>query len=283
MKKHVSAVCLAVILLLGIGLLLYPAVSDYWNSLHQSRAIAAYAGSVADINAERRSLLLMRAEEYNHRLAASGSDFLLSEDQLTEYNGLLDVDDSGIIGYIEIGRIGCSLPIYHGTEASVLQIAVGHIAGSSLPIGGEGTHCVLSGHRGLPSARIFTDLDKLTEGDTFAIFVLGDELTYEVDDIRTVIPSEIGSLKIEAGKDLCTLVTCTPYGVNTHRLLVRGHRVENSGAVSVRVGADALLIDKTVTAPFFALPIIIVWLVVTFVRANAKEKRGAVRRKLGLK
>ena len=226
MKKHLSTIILILVFLTGLSLLLYPTVSDYWNSFHQSRAIASYAEQVATLDDGTYDRLWQRAQAYNAAMAGDSVAYALSDDRKADYEAQLDVSGLGIMGYIEIPSIGCSLPIYHGTNEAVLQIAVGHLEWSSLPVGGEGTHCVLSGHRGLPSARLFTDLDKLVVGDIFMLRVLDEVLTYEVDQILIVEPQELSALQPEAGKDLCTLVTCTPYGINTHRLLVRGHRIE---------------------------------------------------------
>jgi len=282
MKRHLSTLCLLAAFLVGSGLLLYPSVSDYWNALHQSRAIADYVQSVADTDAERYRALLTAAEDYNRQIAENDRRFFLSGDALEEYHAALNLDGSGIMGYIEIDSIGCSLPIYHGTDDAVLQIAVGHIAGSSLPVGGAGTHCVLSGHRGLPSARIFTDLDRLAGGDLFVIRTLDEILTYEVDRITIVLPSDVSALAIEEDGDLCTLVTCTPYGVNSHRLLVRGHRVPNRRTAAIRVSADALLIDGRLTAPLFASPLLAAGLVWLLLDTNQRTKRNRIRKQLGL-
>ena len=191
------------------------------------------------------------------------------------YESLLDVSGNGIIGYIEIPTIKCSLPIYHGTDEAILQIAVGHIEGTSLPVGGSGTHCVLSGHRGLPSARLFTDLDKMVVGDTFMMRVLDETLTYEVDQIRIVLPNEMDDLEIEEGKDYCTLVTCTPYGINSHRLLVRGHRIENQvEAQDIRVTSDAIQIEPLIVAPIVALPMLLALLIILLVSGTKKPVGG---------
>lgn len=228
MKKRLSTIFLILIFLTGLSLLLYPTVSDYWNSLHQTKAIAQYAEHVADLDDDTYEKLWADARRYNEDLLKKTILYEMTDEERERYESLLNVSGDGIIGSIDIPLIGCSLPIYHGTEESVLEIAVGHIENSSLPVGGAGSHCILSGHRALPSAKLFTDLDKLTEGDTFILRVLDETLTYEVDQIRIVEPREISALAIEEGKDYCTLVTCTPYGINTHRLLVRGHRIENA-------------------------------------------------------
>lgn len=232
MKKNrgnsMTTLFLVLMFFAGLSLLLYPTVSNYWNSLHQSRAIAAYVEQVAQIDNEAFDQLREQARAYNRTLVGKAYRYDMTRQEREEYLGLLNVSGNGIIGYIEIPDIHCELPIYHGTDADALQIGVGHIEGSSLPVGGESTHCAISGHRGLPSAKLFSDLDKLKVGDRFSLRVLDDTLTYEVDQIHTVLPEEMDELEIVEGEDYCTLVTCTPYGVNTHRLLVRGHRVENS-------------------------------------------------------
>ena len=239
-------------------MLLYPTVSDYWNSLHQSRAIASYAGQVAGLDDEVYEALWAEAEAYNETLPDKADRFNMSEEELEEYQTYLSVSGTNVIGYIEIDKIGCYLPIYHGTDESVLQVGVGHLEGSSLPVGGPGTHCVISGHRGLPSAKLFTDLDQMEVGDTFVLYVLDETLTYEVDQIRIVEPTEMSELAIVEGEDYCTLVTCTPYGINTHRLLVRGHRIENEEAAAVvRVPADAMQIEPVTVAPLVAVPLLI--------------------------
>lgn len=243
MKKNrgnsMTTLFLVLMFFAGLSLLLYPTVSNYWNSLHQSRAIAAYVEQVAQIDNETFDQLREQARAYNRTLVGKAYRYDMTRQEREEYLGLLNVSGNGIIGYIEIPDIHCELPIYHGTDADALQIGVGHIEGSSLPVGGESTHCAISGHRGLPSAKLFSDLDKLTVGDRFILRVLDDTLTYEVDQIHTVLPGEMGELEIVEGEDYCTLVTCTPYGVNTHRLLVRGYRVENStDKEPARVAAD---------------------------------------------
>ena len=273
MRKQLSTIILILIFLVGLSLLLYPTVSDYWNSLHQSRAIAQYSEEVANLDNEQYDKLWAQAEAYNEMLIGKAQRFVLSEEEKAKYEQLLDLSGTGIMGYIEIPEIKCSLPIYHGTDEAVLQIAVGHIEGSSLPVGGPGTHAVLSGHRGLPSARLFTDLDKLDTGDTFILRVLDETLTYEVDQILIVEPHELAALEIEPGKDYCTLVTCTPYGINTQRLLVRGHRVENQEqAQAVRVTADAMQIDPLIVAPLVAVPLLLLLLVLLLVKTGNKRK-----------
>lgn len=260
LRKNLSTLLLLAALLLGLCLLVYPTFSDWWNSLHQSRAIATYTENVAQIDNSHYDKILEDAHAYNEALAALPSrEWNLTEAQLEQYTATMDVTGTGIMCYIEIPKIKCNLPIYHGVEDTVLQIAIGHIPGSSLPIGGESTHAVLSGHRGLPSARLFTDLDKLVVGDVFLLHVLDETLTYEVDQILIVEPYDLSSLEIIPGEDLVTLVTCTPYGINTHRLLVRGHRIETAAeAHTVRVSADAVQIDPTLVAPVVAAPMLLI-------------------------
>ena len=226
-KINISTIILILIFLVGLSLLLYPTISDYWNSFHQSRAIATYTEQVAELNNDLYKQLWEDAAAYNERLLTKLNRYKMTSEEKAEYESLLNVSGNGIIGYIEIEKIDCSLPVYHGTAESALQIAAGHIEGTSLPVGGASTHCVISGHRGLPRAKLFTNLDRLVEGDTFELHILDEILTYEVDQISVVEPDEVEKLEIEEGKDYCTLVTCTPYGINTHRLLVRGHRVAN--------------------------------------------------------
>ena len=266
-KKNLSSIILGFIFLLGLSLLLYPSFSDYWNSFHQSRAIAGYAEAVAKIDDVDYEKIWNDAVEYNRKLQEKGQTWILAEEEKEEYHSLLNVAGNGIMGYIEIPSIKVTLPIYHGVDEAVLQIAIGHIEGSSLPVGGESSHTVISGHRGLPSAKLFTNLDQLMEGDTFMIRILDETLTYEVDQIRIVEPEDLSNIVIEEGKDLCTLVTCTPYGVNSHRLLVRGHRIENLAVANIRVTADAMQIDPVLVAPIVAVPILIIlliWLLVYY-------------------
>ena len=271
MKKNWTTILLVCILLLGVGIFAYPTFSDYWNSFHQSQAVTSYVENVANLDTEQYEALWNEAVAYNKKLAKTGIHWNMTDEEKEEYNEYLAVVDSGIMGYIDIPVIDCSLPIYHGTDESVLQVAIGHIEGSSLPVGGEGSHCVISGHRGLPSARLFTDLDKLVEGDIFILHTLDATLTYEVDQIRIVEPTDLSDLQIEEGKDYCTLVTCTPYGINTHRLLVRGHRIENQNATDIRVSADATQVDPVQVAPFIATPILIVLLIWVFVGGRRKR------------
>ena len=274
MKKHLSTVILILVFLVGLSLLLYPTVSDYWNSLHQSRAISGYTEQVASLDNDLYDALWAEARAYNETLPGKEDRFRLTEAELEEYESLLSVSGTNVIGYIEIPKINCSLPIYHGTDDAVLERGVGHIEGSSLPVGGAGTHCVLSGHRGLPRAKLFTDLDQLVEGDTFVLRILDETLTYEVDQILIVEPQELDALKIDPGQDYCTLITCTPYGINSHRLLVRGRRVENpEESQAVRVTADAMKLEPMVVAPLVAAPILLVLLIVLLAGTHRRKRR----------
>lgn len=277
MKKNnrISTVILIAVFLVGLSLLLYPTVSDYWNSFHQSQAIATYTEQVAQLEQEDHSQLWQAAVAYNEELARQDPAAALSDSRQRQYESLMDPTGSGIMGYVHIPSIRCTLPIYHGTDEAVLQVAVGHLPWSSLPVGGPGTHCVISGHRGLPSAKLFTDLDRLSIGDFFTLQVLGETLTYQVDQILVVLPSEMASLAIEEGQDYCTMVTCTPYGINSHRLLVRGRRVDNALMPGeVHVTSDAIQVKPLLVAPVLALPLLALALVALLRPGGRKSKGG---------
>ena len=269
-RRNVITLILLGIMVVGVGLIAYPSVADWWNSYHQTRAVASYASVVAEMSHDDYDRILNDATAYNKRLVESGVLWRLNEEEQREYDSLLNVTNSGIMGYIDISKIHVQLPIYHGTDDAILQVAVGHITGSSLPVGGETSHCIISGHRGLPSAKLFTDIDKLIPGDTWTINVLDQTLTYEVDQIRVVLPTDLTDLQMENGKDYCTLVTCTPYGVNSHRLLVRGHRVPNAQG-NARVTADALQIEPVYVAPFIGGPILIILIIVLIVATRKRR------------
>ena len=272
MKKHLSTVILILIFLAGVSLLLYPTVSDYWNTLHASAAVTSYAQQVSSLDNGQCSELLSAARAYNQSLSGRDNPYVLPAEQKAQYESLLNLDGTGIMGYIEIPNINLSLPIYHGADEAVLQIAVGHLDWTSLPVGGESTHCVLSGHRGLPSAKLFTNLDKLVVGDTFAIRILDEVLTYEVTKILIVEPTETEELTIREGEDLCTLVTCTPYGINTHRLLVCGRRTDNAPEVkTIRVVSDAVQVEPLLVAPVVAAPIFLI-LVILLLSGSGKRR-----------
>ena len=273
LKKKLPTILLVLVFLTGVALLLYPTFADWWNSFHQSRAVASYMDSVSELDTAKYDEILAAADAYNRELGESGIIWTLDEEQEKVYNDQLSINDSGIMGYIDIPKINVTLPIYHGIEEEVLQVAIGHIAGSSLPVGGKNTHCIVSGHRGLPSARLFTDLDKLVDGDTFTMTVLNRTVTYQVDQIRIVEPTDLSDLQIEEGKDYCTLVTCTPYGINTHRLLVRGHRVANAQG-DAPVIADAMQIETIYIAPFLAVPILIILVIGMFMVTGRQQRRN---------
>ena len=278
-----STILLIVIILAGLSLLLYPSISNYWNSLHASNAISNYVAAVAQMDSDQYSRVLQDARAYNMKIASSPAALVVNDDvDEKAYNRQLNVLGTGIMGYIEIKKISCFLPIYHGTSSLVLQIAVGHIPSSSLPVGGKTTHCVLSGHRGLPSAKLFSDLDKMEIGDTFIIQTLNETMTYEVDQIRVVLPNQLDELHLVEGRDYCTLVTCTPYGINTHRLLVRGHRTGNEEqALEIRVVGDALRIRPTLVAPALSAPMLLVLFIVLLVNSSRAERRRRLLRKEG--
>lgn len=231
-KERIITICIISILIIGIIMLLYPTLSNYYNSFHQTHVVEKYEESVNKLEDERYNNELIKARIYNQKLTEKINPFYPSSEEHREYMKLLNIAGDNIMGYIVIPKINCKVPIYHGTEEKIMQVAIGHIEGSSLPIGGESTHCVISGHRGLPQSKLFTNLNELEKKDTFTLHVLNEVLEYEVDQIMIVEPQEIEELAIEEGKDYCTLVTCTPYGINTHRLLVRGHRVKTSKETS---------------------------------------------------
>lgn len=273
-RQHGITLLLGLGLLAGVALLAYPTVSDWWNQYHQSRAIATYHEEVVSMDAEEKAQQLAEAQQYNREMLQSGALWNMTDAQREAYNGQLDFASNGVMGYVTITKIGVQLPIYHGTDEAVLQTSVGHLEGTSLPVGcesfdpttdqvtdpTEGTHSVLTGHRGLPRAKLFTDLDKMVEGDFFTVSVLDETYTYKVDQIRIVLPEDVSDLQIEAGKDYCTLLTCTPYGVNSHRLLVRGHRVNNIiGADSIT--PDALRIPRYIAIPAAGVPMLFVFLI----------------------
>lgn len=278
LKKNGTTILLVLIFLVGLSLLLYPSVSDYWNSFHQSRAIASYTDQVEEMALVQYDRIWEAAKRYNRGLSKKRSRWVMDEKEQKEYESLLNVGGTGIMGYVEIPKIQVSLPIYHGSDEGILQVAIGHIEGSSLPVGGAGTHCVISGHRGLPSAKLFTNLDQLTEGDIFMLRVLNELLTYEVDRISVVEPDDVSELRLEPGADLCTLVTCTPYGVNSHRLLVRGHRIENAGLTDMQgVSEDAAQVEPVRVA--LAVAAVLLALQMMGRRICDRRRRGRKKQK----
>ena len=274
MKKNRSTIILILIFLVGLSVMLYPTVSDYVNQKNQSRAVASYSEEVENLSDVDYQAYFDAANDYNRRLAETPDAFYRPE-EVSGYTDTLDVSGTGIMGYITISKIGVELPIYHGTSDGVLQVAAGHLEGSSLPVGGAGTHAVISAHRGLPSAKLFTNLDELEVGDTFTITVLDRVLTYEVDQISIVLPTETDLLQPVEGKDYVTLMTCTPYGINTHRLLVRGKRIENAeNQKHIRVTADALRIEPIIVAPALAVPMLLVMLVVMLAVPHLRKRKN---------
>jgi len=282
MKKLLPTLVLITVFVVGLGLLLYPTVSDYINSIHQSRAIASYEEDLSALPQADYSEYWQKAHEYNQKLLLDEDRFRMTEEEAADYQSQLNLMGNGIMGYIEIGLIGVKLPIYHSTSEEVLQVGVGHLENTSLPVGGESTHTVLSGHRGLPSAKLFTDLDQMAVGDVFLLHVLDQVLAYQVDDISIVEPTDMDVLAITEGKDYCTLVTCTPYGINSHRLLVRGTRIEYNEEVAVKtiqITADATKLDPAIVAPFVAIPILLALFVWLLVSTSKKKHRQALEGK----
>ena len=274
MKRNKIGILLVLMLFVGVCGLLYPSVSQYWNSKTQTRAVENYREILDSLKPEDYDAYFQAAEEYNRQLAALDSP-LTDYHRLTGYNDLLNITGTGIMGYITIPKLGVELPLYHGISAEVLNIACGHMEGSSLPIGGESTHSILSAHRGLPHARLFTDLDKMEVGDTFQITILNRTVTYQVDQITVVRPNEVDDVQIVAGEDLCTLLTCTPYGINSHRLLVRGTRIENAAPV-LYVTSNAYKIDSLVATPVVAAPILLILLIVLLVKYRDKGTKPLI-------
>lgn len=270
MKKHLSTIILVFVFLVGLSVVLYPTVSDYWNSRTQTRAIAAYQDSMKDMKPEDYTAYFEAAEDYNNRLRETPGAFT-DPSLVAGYEDTLDISGTGVMGYITIEKIGVELPIYHGTEEGTLQIAAGHLEGSSLPIGGAGTHAVISAHRGLPSAKLFTNLDELEKGDTFTITVMNRVLTYEVDQIAIVEPEDTEKLQIVDGQDYCTLLTCTPYGINIHRLLVRGTRIATTEKPQIYVAAEAQRMDPLLVAPLVAVPMLLILLIYLLIRYRRKK------------
>ena len=274
MKKSKIGILLVLMLFVGICGLLYPSVSQYWNTKTQSRAVANYQDILASIQPEDYSAYFDEAHQYNRDLATL--PFPLQDyTRLTDYESILNLTGNGVMGFVTIPKLGVELPIYHSIRPEVLNIACGHVEGSSFPVGGESTHCVLSAHRGLPHAKLFTDLDKMELGDVFRLTVLNQTLTYQVDQIKVVRPNEVDDVQIVVGEDLCTLLTCTPYGINSHRLLVRGTRIENA-APKLYVTSNAYKIDSLVATPAVAAPILLVLLIVLMIKYRNKGSKPLI-------
>lgn len=265
----ISTIVLIIMLLVGLSVMLYPTVSDWWNSKVQTQAVARYNDAVAQMDDGETERLIRQAHDYNEKLSKVYAP-LSNPDAVADYDDILNISGTGIMGYISIPFIKVELPIYHGTSEEVLNIASGHLKGTSLPVGGNNTHAVISAHRGLPSAKLFTDLDQLVEGDTFTINVLGEVYTYEIEEILTVRPEEVDKLAIIPNSDYVTLMTCTPYGINTHRLLLRSHRIETTYHYDVKVVADATQVDPMLAVPAIALPFLII--LVCFWVISGKKK-----------
>lgn len=270
MRKHMSTFIAVLIFITGLSLLLYPTVSNYMNSLHQSKVVANYSDKMKKMNKKEKQAEINRAKAYNKTLVLNDARFTPTEEQLAEYKSILNADGLGMMGYIVIPKIHLKLAISHTVDASVLQVGVGHLEGSSLPVGGKSTHCVLSSHRGLPSAKLFTELDLLKEGDIFYLHVYDQVLSYEVVKIATIEPDDYSLFEIEEGKDLCTLFTCTPYGINTQRLVVRGQRVDNTIDAS-KLHSDAIKINKYIVA--ICIAVLILCIEFTITKGIKKLKR----------
>ena len=277
-NKKSTTILMAFILLVGLSLLLYPTLADKWNEIHQTKMIIKHAESVAKLTTEECMSFRTAAESFNESLVHDGGRWNFTKEEKQNYESLLIYDDTNIMSYIEIPKIKVSLPIYHGTGNDVLKGAIGHLEGSSLPVGGKGTHCVLSGHRGLPSAKLFTDLDKLVEGDVFMLYTLDETLTYEVDQIRVVLPTDMSTLQIDPEQDYCTLFTCTPYGINTHRLMVRGHRIDNPTAGTILVTAEALQVDEITVSLVIGVPMLVS--IFLFALIKPRKQRVTMRQRL---
>lgn len=263
------------VLFIAVLALLYPTVSDFWNSFHESRVVQSYQKTVRKLDNAAYQAELDRARTFNRgRIAQKPREDLTGEEKIA-YESLLNVANNGVMGYIEIPLLQLSLPIYHGLDDSVLQRSVGHLVGSSLPVGGEGTHSVIGAHRGLPSAKLFTELDRMQVGDLFFLHILDETLTYKVDKISIITPDQWAPLAPVPEKDFCTLLTCTPYGINTHRLLVRGERIDNP--VNSRVVADALILESEKVALFLAIPVLCI-LFVLVLRPRKKTSHKSIRR-----
>lgn len=276
MKKHATTILLVLILLAGVGLLAYPSLADWWNGLHQSRVIATYADSLEAEEKPDYTALWAAADDYNAGLLTAPNRFEPTAEEDTYYRTLLNV--TGILGVIRIEPIDVNLPVYHGTEDDVLQVGIGHVVGTSLPTGQKGTHTALSGHRGLPSAKLFTDLDRVQEGDLFTLTVLDRTLTFQVDQILVVLPGEIDALAIDPDMCYCTLITCTPYGINSHRMLVRGHLVETPEAPPpLRITQDATQVEPLVAAGVVAVPVLIVLVILLLIGTSGKQSNRKER------
>jgi len=271
MKKRKTTIIMVLFFFMGLLILLYPNISDFYNQKVQSKSIVDYEALLKATNENDYEEEFQKADEYNKKLRNLKEQFI-NYKQIKDYKKILDVDDNGMMGYIAIDKIKVELPIYHGTSNEVLNKAVGHVEGSSFPVGGIGTHSVLSAHRGLPTALLFTNLDKLEKGDTFTITILNRTLTYEVDQILIVNPKQVNSLKIDKNEDYVTLVTCTPYGINTQRLLVRGKRIENVKQKTF-VTTEAFKISRLIVTPLVAIPVILLSLLIIIFKPIENKRK----------
>lgn len=274
MKKNKIGILLVLMLFIGVCVLLYPSVSQYWNSKTQTQAVENYREILDSLQPEDYDAYFEEAQNYNAALSELKSP-LTDYYKINGYKDILDVSKTGVMGYVSIPKLGVELPLYHGISAEVLNVACGHLEGTSLPIGGENTQSVLSAHRGLPHAKLFTELDKMEVGDTFMITVLNRTVTYQVDQIKVVLPNETSDVQIVAGEDLCTLLTCTPYGINSHRLLVRGTRVENAAPI-LHVTSNAYRIDSLVATPVVAAPMLLILLIVLMIKYRDKGSKPLI-------
>ena len=292
--SRLLTIILTGVLIVGIGLLLYPTFANWWNSTRQSKVVEQYMAELESIDQAEAERLIASAKEYNRMMADKGIMWQLSDEQLVRYESELNYGEKGVMGYIEINSLDITLPIYHGVEEDVLQKGIGHLDSTSLPIGAatfdddmgivtdpeDGAHCVISGHRGLPSSRLFTDLDKMAVGDTFGLNIYNNVLIYEVDQIRVVLPEDLSELQLVKGEDYCTLVTCTPYGINTHRLLVRGKRVSTKDAERFiyRIQGNARQIRPAVVAVLMAVPVIVLLFILVMIDPIGRRRAKALKR-----
>ena len=280
-KPSFSTVLMMSLLLVGAAVIAYPTFADWWNSYHQHRAISDYVRVVEEADETTIDAMLEEARRYNVRLTYNVNRFSMSDAELEEYRSVLNPTGSGIMGYVQVPKIGISYPIYHGVEERTLQTSIGHLEGTSLPVGGPSTHAAVTGHRGLPSAKLFSDLDKLREGDLFTVTVLTQTIAYEVDQIRIVEPEDMSALNIEKDEDYMTLVTCTPYGVNTHRLLVRGHRTDGVSRIQA-IPAEAVQIPNYIAVPAVGIPMLFTYLAVTLLADRGSRRHHKVDREKAL-
>ena len=277
MKKYIVHIAFIAAILIGVSVLLYPRVSKYINSLSQSQMVAQYFDEVAGMDGENKRAILEEAREYNKKLLEKTFRFEFTDEETAQYKNQLNTG-RGVMGVIDIDKINVKLPIYHGTDDSVLQVGIGHLPGSSLPVGGVGTHAIITGHRGVPSSKLLSDLDKVEEGDIFLLYILGETLTYQVDQIKTVTPDEVRALDIDSNEDYCTLVTCTPYGINTHRLLVRGRRIENAPGTArwEEIYSGAEWQNKIITILIFMAPVTLGLTIYVIIQSRKIRKGGRI-------